>query len=64
MVAELEIIFCQSNANPVTGSHVLKARQNDMEEKNSSTLKIQSSVLNYLPLFIYMSIEVPNGRNH
>lgn len=44
MGAELEITFCQSNANPVPGSHLMKIRPNNTEggkKKKSSTLKIQ-----------------------
>ena len=39
MVAELEITFCQSNANPVPGYHLMKTRQNDTEGKKKFHLK-------------------------
>lgn len=55
MLAELEITFCQSNANPVTGSLVMKISQNDIERKKKK-LRILNSVLNYLPPFIYINI--------
>ena len=32
MGAELEITFCQSNANPVPGSRLMKTGPNDTEE--------------------------------
>lgn len=44
MGAELEITFCQSNANPVPGSCLMKTGPNNTEggkKEKSSTLKIQ-----------------------
>lgn len=39
MVAELEITFCQSNANPVPGNNLMKTRQNEIEGKKIFHLK-------------------------
>lgn len=39
----------------------MKTRQNNM---GVGELHIKNEVLNYLTPFIYIDIEVPNGRNH
>lgn len=57
MVAELEITFCQSDVNPLTSSHILKTRQNYIEE--GGKLYIKNVVLNYLTPFIYINTDIP-----
>lgn len=52
MLAELEITFCQSNANPVTGSLVMKISQNDIERKKKKAPHFKFSF--ELPYFIHL----------
>ena len=58
MGAELEITFCQSNTNPVPGSHLMKNRPNNTEGgKKKKKFHFKNSVLNYLASFIYINMK-------